>query len=254
MVSLSAALSVFMAGAVWAQQANQAQDRNQTSNNQLTQQEKTFLNEAAINNMAEIQSGNMAQQKGQNSQVQDYGRMLVTDHQQNQDRLQALASRFNITLPTSVDSQHQQQMSQMQALNGQQFDRKFAAQEIMDHQKAIQQFQRMANSATDPDVKQYASETVPVLQQHLQRARQFQSMPSNSSSSNVNSSSTTTTQQSSTSTDNTTADAQKTQSDNGSSQALPRTASNQSVLLGLALFCFMIAGARRLLRRQSVRR
>jgi putative membrane protein len=108
--------------------------------------------------------------------------MLAADHEQNLEQLQSLAARYNFQMSTSIDGAHQQALNQLKALSGLQLDRKFASQEIADHQKTIQEFQKMAKGAPTPEVKLYATQTLPVLQKHLEEARELQStIPSSSS-------------------------------------------------------------------------
>ena len=45
---------------------------------------------------------------------------------------------------------------------------------IQGHEQAIQKFEMEAKSGQDPDVKDYASDVVPVLQKHLDKARELQ--------------------------------------------------------------------------------
>jgi putative membrane protein len=44
---------------------------------------------------------------------------------------------------------------------------------VEDHQKDVQEFTDKSQSAKDPDVKQWASKTLPTLQKHLEKAQQI---------------------------------------------------------------------------------
>ena len=43
---------------------------------------------------------------------------------------------------------------------------------VQDHKKDIAEFQKEANSGSDPDIKNFASQTLPTLQHHLQLAQE----------------------------------------------------------------------------------
>jgi predicted outer membrane protein len=43
---------------------------------------------------------------------------------------------------------------------------------VQDHQKTVSEFEQMANYGHDPEVKQLAAGTLPVLKQHLHMAQQ----------------------------------------------------------------------------------
>jgi len=153
------------------QKANQQTKSRQKSTDQLTSQEKDFLNKAAMDNMTEIQMGKLAQQKSQNPQVQQYGQTLVSDHQNAQDKLKTIAQQYNVTLPSSLDEQHQGEANRLSKLSGTEFDKAFLQNQVTDHQNAIKEFKNISENAQDQAVKQYASNTVPVLQKHLNRAQ-----------------------------------------------------------------------------------
>jgi putative membrane protein len=42
---------------------------------------------------------------------------------------------------------------------------------VKDHQKEVAEFQKQAQSGSDPEVKSFAVKYLPVLQQHLQMAQ-----------------------------------------------------------------------------------
>jgi putative membrane protein len=56
-------------------------------------------------------------------------------------------------------------------LSGKAFDREFLKTMISDHTRDISEFERVANQATNPDIKQFASEALPTLRDHLKMAR-----------------------------------------------------------------------------------
>jgi putative membrane protein len=59
----------------------------------------------------------------------------------------------------------------------------FVNHEIRDHEKDIKKFQKEADTGSDPQVKQFAQQQLPVLKKHLQMAQQAQQSTSKSSSS-----------------------------------------------------------------------
>ena len=61
--------------------------------------------------------------------------------------------------------------NQLAGLSGPQFDRAFMADQIKNHQEAIQLFQAEAQSGQDPRLRKYASDTLPMLYRNLQDAQ-----------------------------------------------------------------------------------
>ncbi|HVH82504.1 MAG TPA: DUF4142 domain-containing protein, partial [Stellaceae bacterium] len=57
------------------------------------------------------------------------------------------------------------------ALSGLNFDRQFMADQIKNHQEAVQLFQAEAQNGQDPRLRKYASDTLPMLYRNLQDAQ-----------------------------------------------------------------------------------
>jgi putative membrane protein len=55
--------------------------------------------------------------------------------------------------------------------SGSDFDRESAKIAIQDHQKDIAEFEKGASSGSDPDIKQWASKTLPTFRAHLALAQ-----------------------------------------------------------------------------------
>jgi putative membrane protein len=54
------------------------------------------------------------------------------------------------------------------------FDRAWLEQMVEDHQTDIAAFQKAGKSVTDPDLKNFITKTLPVLQKHLKAVQQAQ--------------------------------------------------------------------------------
>jgi len=76
------------------------------------------------------------------------------------------------------------ELNRLACLRGPEFDREFVSRMVLDHQKNLQAFKNLAQDAREMDVKQYASKTVPVLEKHLERAKQLQGTPATSKTDN----------------------------------------------------------------------
>lgn len=134
--------------------------------------DKRFVTEAAQGGMAEVALGNVAKSNGQNDAVKQFGDRMVTDHGKANDELKQLAQQKSWTLPTDADAKHKKDQDMLQGKQGADFDKMYMQHMVKDHQKDVKAFQRCANSCTDPDLKAWASKTLPTLQEHLQMAQQ----------------------------------------------------------------------------------
>lgn len=74
-------------------------------------------------------------------------------------------------LPTSLDKKHMGHVDKLSKAKAENFDRDFAKQMVDDHQKDIKKFKHIADKGDNAELKQFASQTVPVLEEHLAMAR-----------------------------------------------------------------------------------
>jgi putative membrane protein len=77
-------------------------------------------------------------------------------------------------VPTGLDQKHQALLTQLQQTQGAQFDQTYVQQQVQAHQMAVDMFRNYAQSGDDAKLKQFASQTLPILQQHLQMVEQLQ--------------------------------------------------------------------------------
>jgi putative membrane protein len=137
---------------------------------QISPPDEQFFTDAAQTNIAEVDAGHLAVQKGTSPAVKQLGQTLIADHTRAQDQLRQIAQQKGLQLPDGPN-QEQQAMAQRlsQAKQGRaDFDTAFSKDMIEGHQKAISEFQQEAQTGKDSALRSYAETTVPVLQKHLQ--------------------------------------------------------------------------------------
>ena len=134
--------------------------------------DQQFVNLAAQTDMVEANLGQLAQDAASAQPVKDYGQMLVTDHTADFKQLQTVATQANITLSTAIDAEHNKAMiTPFQKLKGKQFDTRYIHEMVAGHTKALAVYKKEASDATDPTIKSYAQNAIPVLQKHLDNAK-----------------------------------------------------------------------------------
>jgi len=155
-----AAIVVCLSMAAFAQNAGQQQ-------NGMNQQDREFANMAAKANRAEIQMGNMAEQHASNEAVKDFGKLMVNDHTNAAQKLKSWASQSNFKLPSGLPSQAASTKSSLSSLSGAQFDHQYIQSQLKDHKKVIAAFEKEVEQGQNPQLKQFAENTLPVLQDHV---------------------------------------------------------------------------------------
>jgi len=134
------------------------------------QSDETFLKTAIGINLAEIQTGQLAQKNGSGSGIRDFGSMLVTDHSASNRDAMAIAEKLGITIPNAPSGEDQAMYKDLAGKTGSDFDHAFAQAMVDGHQKAIKLFTDESNSGTG-DAKAYAAKTLPTLNKHLASAQ-----------------------------------------------------------------------------------
>lgn len=163
-VTLLAATVLFGSAALVAQTGSSDRMTGQGSPDQ------NFMMKAAQGGMAEVQMGKLAMEHGQNQAVKDFGQKMVDDHGKANDELKDLAGKKGVTLPSGLDAKDQSTLDRLSKMSGAGFDKAYMKDMVTDHRKDIAEFEREANSGKDPDVKDWASKTLPTLQEHLRMA------------------------------------------------------------------------------------
>jgi putative membrane protein len=136
----------------------------------LSPGDRTFADDLARANIAEIDLGRLAQQKGVTAGVKDFAARMVRDHTQLDNELKSWAQDNGVMLPTTMSAADMAEQQKLASLSGNAFDQAYMETMLSDHQHDIQTVQREAEHVTNPQVKQLASRTLPVLEDHLRLA------------------------------------------------------------------------------------
>src|SRR3954447_5493984 len=173
-VSSLTAIALALASPAFAQQAPAGTAPGhmaaQGQNQKLSAKDKSFAQEAAMGGMAEVELGNLAQQNAQNDDVKQFGARMVQDHTAaNQQLMQILAAK-DFSVPQQLDEKHRRTLDKLSKMRGSEFDRAYMRDMVQDHEKDVKQFRQESQKASDPDIKGFAQQTLPVLEQHLKIA------------------------------------------------------------------------------------
>ena len=136
--------------------------------------DRLFVRAAAIGGMAEVEFGELAQEKAQDDAVREFGRRMVEDHGKANDRLISIAKSAGIAVPDALDPEHQAMRDRLSSLDGAEFDLVYVSGQVADHQKAAQLLEYEIGSGQHVDLKSFASEILPIVLQHLRAAQELQ--------------------------------------------------------------------------------
>lgn len=152
--------------------ANMTMAANDTAMTTAPTSAPEYASMAAASDLFEIESSKMAQNQAQSAEVKDFAAMLVKDHTKSTAELKQIASKENITLsPPTLMPDMQSKIDALKDAKGAQFDTLYLTQQVPAHEMALKLHQGYAQSGDKQALKDFASKTSTVVQEHLTKAR-----------------------------------------------------------------------------------
>ncbi|RZA02651.1 MAG: DUF4142 domain-containing protein [Sphingobacteriaceae bacterium] len=133
----------------------------------IDQEDKQFATDAALKDLAFIELGKLAIQKGLDKKVKNFGALLIKQHTKMNTRLHKIATAKKIALPIAIDSASQKDLVIFSALSGKAFDKAFINHMINNHETDIKFFEYAAKHVVDKDLKKVGQKNLLVLHRHL---------------------------------------------------------------------------------------
>jgi putative membrane protein len=133
----------------------------------LNQTDRDFIGKAAQGGQFEVAAGKLAAQRALDPAVKQFAQRMVADHSANNDVLKSVADSKQAPLPDAVSNDEHDALGKLEGLNGHDFDVAYTDMMVKDHVADISDFQKEVKAAKDPDVKDFAQQTLPTLQHHL---------------------------------------------------------------------------------------
>jgi putative membrane protein len=145
------------------------------ANAEITSMDDTnFILAAAQGGMTEVRLGELASTNGLRTDVKEFGQLMVKDHKAINDDLKALAAQKGVTLPESLDAEHQEMVEKMAALTGAAFDEAYINGMIKAHQKDDKAFKAEFTTTHDSEIESFLDKSIPVVEMHLKHATAMQ--------------------------------------------------------------------------------
>jgi putative membrane protein len=158
-----------------AQKENEAKNEAQPAAGEAEKKDfdSEFVTKAASGGMLEVELGKVLAAKATTSEAKQFGHQMVTDHTKANAELKAIAVKHNITLPAGLGEDHQKVYKDVTEKQGADMDKEYLKEMVKDHQADVQEFTEASVKASAPDLKAFATKTLPVLQHHLEMAQKM---------------------------------------------------------------------------------
>jgi putative membrane protein len=137
---------------------------------QISATDYKFVTTAARGGTLEVTLGNLAQKSTQQA-VKQFGQRMVDDHGKAGKQLNDLAAQKGAMLPAGISDEQQKEVDRLSLLTGPDFDRAYVAFMVKAHKADLKEVKRAAQDVQDPDIKAFAANMVPTIQEHLSMAQ-----------------------------------------------------------------------------------
>lgn len=140
-----------------------------------TMSAQDFATTAASSDMLEIRTSELALTKAQTAAVKEFAQMMINDHTKASAELKAAAEKDGATVPADMLPKHASQVATLDTADGAAFDAAYIDLQVAAHEEALALMNSYAQGGDGPALKAHAEKTAPVIQMHLDHAKQLDS-------------------------------------------------------------------------------
>ena len=173
-------LAMFMLAGFTACDMNNESDSKEVADEQNEErfaeewdQDVDFAAAAASGGLMEVELGTIAQQNAASAEVKNFGEMMVKDHSKANEELKSLTYQKDIEIPAVPSEEHQEKINKLVKMKGEEFDKEYMELMVKDHEEDIEKFKEQVEKGKDPQLQQWASEKIPVLEMHQDMAKKI---------------------------------------------------------------------------------
>lgn len=159
-------MTLFLSGSAWAGEG--------TRTGQLPAPDDKFVQDAIAGGKTEVKLGQIASEKATSPEVRDFGKRMAQDHANANAQLDRILTEQGITEPGAMEKSTRS-AGQLEGTSGPDFDHAYMQNMIRDHKDDIAEFKKEAAEGRDPQIRDWAAQTLPTLEEHLKMAEQTDS-------------------------------------------------------------------------------
>lgn len=146
----------------------------------LSAQDRSFITKASQAGATEVQLGQLAASKQDGERVRQFAQRMIQQHSGANNKLANIAANLGVAIPMNpqraMGAQGRATYDRLQRLHGAHFAQVYMDDMVRDHHKAIALFTREARYGTNPQLRTFARQMLPVLDEHLALAGQVDAM------------------------------------------------------------------------------
>jgi putative membrane protein len=135
---------------------------------------QSFVKQATVRNLYEIDAGQLASTKGVSQTIRDFGALMVQDHTASGEALANTANSRKYLFADTLDLARKILLDTLNVVEGAAFDKLFIDQMVQSHEETVQLFEAAGTRANDDAIKEFAQSMLPKLKEHRDRAIELQ--------------------------------------------------------------------------------
>lgn len=133
-----------------------------------------FAESVAQSDGYELAAAQCALAQSRNTRVRSFAEQMIADHGNTARLLLDAAKAGGLEPPHShVGGDQARLLTGLQSLRGEEFDREYARQQVLAHTSALATLRGYAETGSDPNLRRMAATATPIIEHHLQAARQL---------------------------------------------------------------------------------
>jgi putative membrane protein len=134
-----------------------------------------FVTQTSLGTPFQVDSGRLAETKGMTQAIRGYAELMVGSHiTVNNALLGILKNKASVPPPTLLKAAYATMVSTLQHETGQTLDADYVRGQVNYQRANTALYQYEIANGIDPDLKAFAQETLPKIQDHLARALKLQ--------------------------------------------------------------------------------
>jgi putative membrane protein len=136
-------------------------------------QDKEFVAKSAEGSMAEIAMSKLALKKSKNDEVKTFAQKMIDDHTTLISNMKPFADQMGVKPPSKLKKEHQDEMTRLQSMSGDKFDKEYVTAMVGDHHKDLGEFTSEASTTSNAELKTTVEAGTQVIKMHTEMIDQI---------------------------------------------------------------------------------
>jgi putative membrane protein len=145
-------------------------DRGRTGN---INKDRKYIVNVDNHHMMEIRLGQMAEERGRDESVKEFGRRMARDHTELRKQWLTMISNSGMKYKSGMGPKHREKLDYLQQFSGREFDREYMTLMTKHHRGYVSYFSKEGRAVNYAGVRRAVNRAIPMLQQHFQLAKRI---------------------------------------------------------------------------------